>query len=157
MSSIPLSLARPAADHPFGDKRAEVYARCRAAGASIVKSAEEAGIAKSTAQKLEKDEDFGARMAELRSSRQEFTTISRAAIIQQFWSNAKNAAEVNDFKASNQALTQLIGLIDNPGKVPFGLATMGIAAPKRDQLRETLGTPVLEAEIAEEEPDAGEQ
>lgn len=128
-----------------------MYARCRAQGATMAKSAEEAGIAMATAQKLEHHEDVKARVRELRESSQEFTGVTLAAIIGKLWKNAEEASATGDFKASNQALSQLTQLVkEDGGKVAGRLRGMGGngSPPKalRAELRDQLGPRLITAE-----------
>ena len=143
----PISYARRGNQEPFEDPRVETYARCRARGVAIRKSAEEAGIATMTAQKMDKEEAFRERLLELKDATQHFTGITLAAIMQKLWKNAEDSSDSGDFKASNQALSQLVTLVkEDAGRVTGGLARVGMqsgAKKVRENFRNLLSEPEM--------------
>lgn len=112
---------------PFEDERLEAYMRCRAAGNSIVSASKEAGLAKSSAQKVEASEAYKERLAEYKQNTRRFTEISVAALMDKLARNADEAATAGDFKASNQAIGMLLDLVKrDAAKVGAALATTGM-------------------------------
>jgi hypothetical protein len=136
----PIDLAREPMQ-AFTDRRVEAFARSRAGGDSISRSAEKAGLSRSSGQKLEQSEAVAARVQELQAQTAEFTDVTLVAIMAQLWTNAQRAADNRDFKASNQALGQLVPLVEKHGGSAAGrtLGPGGQAKSMRDELRDELG------------------
>jgi hypothetical protein len=141
----PLNTLRPGPGEPFFDTRVESYARLRSENHSLRRSALEAGIAATSAQKLEKDDAVQERVVELRDLTRKFTVISSGAVMDQLWKNAVRGYESNDLRSSNQALQLLLGLVKDPkgSASSTGGHAMQLAmrSPNelRDQFRELLG------------------
>lgn len=124
--NLPISYARRGDSEPFDDARVEIYARCRARGVTMQKACEEAGIAKITAQKIEASDIYKTRMRELKDDTQQFTGLTLAAVMQRLVRNADDAHKAGDFKASNQALSQLTVLVkQDAGRMSGALRNVG--------------------------------
>lgn len=151
-----IDAVRSGAYQPFDDARVETYARCRSAGQSQKKAGEESGISHVTGIKLEKDPKFVQRLAELRESRREHTSVSLVSIMDRLWRNANEAADAGDFKASNQAAIMLAEMVrKDMGQVTGSFSRMVDGSPKQVKmaLRDELGSAeILEALAEENDP-----
>lgn len=164
----PLTTLRPGTGEPFFDTRVESYARLRAGNHSLRRSALEAGIAATSAQKLEKDDVVQERVQELRDLTRKFTAVSSGAVMDQLWKNAVRGYEAGDLRSSNQALQLLLGIVKDPKGAAGGgghALQLAMRSPNelRDQFRELLGgknaapvdvtaEPVEVVEVKEGEP-----
>lgn len=144
---------------PFDDERLEAYVRCRASGQSIKIAAEESGLAKSSAQKIEASEAYKERLAEYKSDTKRFPPITVAALMEKLVRNADRAAEESDFKASNQAIQMLLDLVrEDATKTSAQFMVIGmrsrdkaIAAGRRDALRAGAVEEILPVDTTGEE------
>lgn len=138
---------------PFMDARVETYCRSRAAGVSQAKCCEEAGIAKATAQTLDRHDDVAKRIAELKDATRDFTGISQAWVMDKLRINIEGAIAGKDYKSANQGLAMMTKLIkDHGGNVADRLGTAPARKALREDFRSRLGAPAV-IDVEEDEPE----
>ena len=96
---------------PFDDLGREQYAQARARGGTVPASANEAGVAKSSAIAFEKHPAMRERIRELRQGAQTFVGVSVGWILGELKKNAQLARDEGQLKSSNEALKLMYDIV----------------------------------------------